>query len=1086
MLRQIIAKITFIFILAFVCNTLSAFAQTEPRILPDKFVIKLKEKNEAALSRFKQEWQAYGVTSIEPKFPFIGEISKEELAKKGAVNLNIVYSVQVSSPNSIYYILNKIQGEEALEYAEPLYWHDLLANVNDPFTNLSTGTQRLFYNMIGAYDAWNYSTGDSSVTIAVIDAGTRWNHEDLIQNLKTNPRDPINNIDDDRNGLVDDYRGWDFSDDDNDASPTTNGHGNSVASFCSARGNNGIGVAGIAFTCKLLPIKIYGNSFAGYDGIAYAAAQGANVLNLSWGRSGGGSSAFEQDVVNYAANNRGAVLVAAAGNSAGNYDFYPASYDNVISVVHTQLDDRIEPFSSSSYKIDLSAPGSELFGITTSGTYGNAGTGSSLAAPIVSGTAALIKSVFPNYTPQQIAELIRINTDNINDIGNNYLRIGKMGSGRLNIFKAMSQESQVSVRAVERRITNMQNSSQLLPGDTVNLACTFQNYLNQIPAFSAQLSVLTPEVSIIQPVYNGPTIPGNQSVTNNNLPYKLYLSSNLPNNTEVVCKITYSAADYQDYEYFSFFVTTDYLNLKSSRIAVTATANGRIGFNDLYNQEGIGFQLGGKNILGEGGLLIGVSPTRLSNCVYDTSSKDNDFLKTSSIRFQQSNSTLQKATCTFNDSLSPVLRRVGVNVAQQTQIYQSSPADRVVIYTYDITNTTNATFDSLSVGLYTDFQVGNYQNDRADWDTANRMGYTYSTGANPVYAGIQVLSQGKPCYLAVDGVINITSNQNLNLFDGFSTIEKFTAISKGLRRTKAGFNTLTGNDVASITGVKIYNVIPGETRKFAFAISAGNSLSDLRNAFAAAKNRYSINNLSPIPRVVDVATCSGGSVYIAPTNGNRFKFYDSPALHSPIAEGRLLMLNNLRAPRTLYVTSIDSLFESTATTVQVFVTGPRASFTVPSYVNIADSQAVNILNTSTGGLSYKWYLDGVLVDTNQNPQIKPRTTGIHSLKLKVGDFDCADSLQVSFIAGRTTSAALSFTSTIQLYPNPVSSKLVVAIPSSENYDLSIMNAIGKRISIPFIKSEGEYEFQTSDLPSGSYFLKVKGDDGIKVIPFIKQ
>jgi subtilisin family serine protease len=124
-------------------------------------------------------------------------------------------------------------------------------------------------------------------------------------------------VDDDRNGLIDDFRGWDFSDDDNDASPTTNGHGTSVASFSSARGNNGIGVAGVAFTTRILPIKVYGNSFAGYDGIAYAAAQGANVLNLSWGRSGGSPSAFEQDVINFAAINRSAVIVAAAGNTAG-------------------------------------------------------------------------------------------------------------------------------------------------------------------------------------------------------------------------------------------------------------------------------------------------------------------------------------------------------------------------------------------------------------------------------------------------------------------------------------------------------------------------------------------------------------------------------------------------------------------------------------------------------------------------------------------------------------------------------------------------------------------------------------------------
>ncbi len=1086
MLHRITCRNILIAIVLILGYSKITFAQKDGSIIAGKFVFKIADNKAININYLKKDWATYGVNDIKEKFPFVGKISADELKKEGAVNLNLIFEATVQAPIDVNFILGKVKFTEGIEYAEPLYWHDLQISVNDPHANIASGSQRQFLNRVGAYDAWNYSTGDSTLTIAIIDAGTRWNHEDLIQNLRTNLRDPLNGVDDDRNGLIDDFRGWDFSDDDNDASPTTNGHGNSVASFSSARGNNGIGVAGVAFTTRILPIKVYGNSFAGYDGIAYAAAQGANVLNLSWGRSGGSPSAFEQDVINFAAINRSAVIVAAAGNTAGMLNFFPASYENVISVVHTQITDEIEPISSSSYNIDLSAPGSELFGITTSGTYGNAGTGSSLAAPIVSGAAALLKSVYPSYSPQQIAELLRINTDDISNLGLNGQRVGVMGSGRLNILKAVRGDRQISLRAIQRNLTTLTNSSQLLPGDTVNLACTFQNYLSAIPAFTAQLSVLSPGATVIQPFFSGPTLPANQSVTNGGSPFRLALSPSLQNNAEIICRLTYSAAGYTDVQYFNFKVSTDLLNLRTSRIGVTATAIGRIGFNDNSNQEGIGFQLQGKNILGEGGLLIATGPNTISNCVYDTSGKDNDFLKTSPIRFVTSNNNLQQANCTFTDDRAPQRVRVGVSVNQNTIAYQGSPADRVVIYTYDITNTSGRTFDSLCVGIYTDFQVGDYRNNRTDWDTSNRIGYTYSTGANPVFAGVQVLSQGQPNYYAIDGVLNYTANNNLNLYDGFSTFEKFTALSRGLRRVKAGLNSSSGSDVVSITGVKIFRVLPGETRKVAFAMSAGNSLQELRNSFAAAKNRFAVNNISPQPRVLDVATCSGGNALIAPTNGNRFKFYDRPSLFEPIAEGRFLILNNVRRQQNIYVTNIDSLFESIATPITVFVNGPRAQFTIPSYINLRASDTLAITNTSTGGLSYKWYLNGVLADTTQNPKIVVNRLGNNLLKLKIGDFDCADSLELNFTAGNIASVKGGLPTGYSIYPNPAKDVLFIESPQGETPQVTCLNLQGKKVGVLLTTHSKKSVIDISSLTRGTYILLITDKTGTYQVPIVKQ
>jgi subtilisin family serine protease len=231
---------------------------------------------------------------------------------------------------------------------------------------------------ITATDAWEISTGGEEVTIAVIDSGVAYSHPDLTSNIWTNPgedpwsdpNDPTtgNGIDDDSNGKVDDWRGWDFVDGDNDPMDY-NGHGTHVAGTIAARGSNGEGITGVLWRAKMMSLRFLNADGVGWvsdaiDAIEYAVEKGARVINASWV-----TTSFSQSLL-YAiqlCRDRGVLVVAAAGNTAANTDanpFYPASYalPNIISVAATDQRDNLASFSNWGLStVDVAAPGVTIY-----------------------------------------------------------------------------------------------------------------------------------------------------------------------------------------------------------------------------------------------------------------------------------------------------------------------------------------------------------------------------------------------------------------------------------------------------------------------------------------------------------------------------------------------------------------------------------------------------------------------------------------------------------------------------------------------------------------------------------------------------
>ncbi len=321
--------------------------------------------------------------------------------------------------------------------------------------------QQWYLEAIEAPGAWDVTTGMSSVLVAVLDTGIDLDHEDIVANLWTNSEEIAgNDIDDDRNGYVDDVHGWDFVDADNDPSPmvaTTEyfevgSHGTLIAGEIGAVGNNDFGVAGVAWNVSILPVRMLGDDGSGTGenaakAIRYAVAQGAKVINLSF--AGNDPNTTLQQAVRDAYE-QGVVVVAALGNDGRDADrdpVYPACLrtgdeDWVIGVTAITEQNLGADFTNyGALCADLAAPGTSIIGLsyqnTSSGyldAYTGLWSGTSMASPLVAGAAALLFSEYPTLSAGDVRNILKLSVDPVRATG---YPSGGLGAGRLNVARAL-------------------------------------------------------------------------------------------------------------------------------------------------------------------------------------------------------------------------------------------------------------------------------------------------------------------------------------------------------------------------------------------------------------------------------------------------------------------------------------------------------------------------------------------------------------------------------------------------------------------------------------------------------------------------
>jgi PKD repeat protein len=346
--------------------------------------------------------------------------------------LNSTLVLEFKSISMVDQLIATLEKDPLVDYAEKIPLDKLHLTPNDPQL-----PNQWHLAKIGAVSAWNYASSGSNIVIAVVDDAIERNHPDLAPNIWVNPGEiAANGIDDDNNGFIDDINGWDVANNSPNVNPPDENynHGTHVAGIASAGTNNGIGVSSIGFSCKIMCIKATNNANSitnGYNGILYAANNGAHIISMSWGGSGGSQTA--ENVVDYALG-KGCILVASAGNDNTFAKRYPAAFDGVISVASTASDDTKSDFSNYGDWIKISAPGSNIRSTTINGTYGNL-SGTSMSTPLVSGLLGLMKFLNPGMPNADLVQCLYSSADDISTQNGGFP--GQLGAGRINAAKAM-------------------------------------------------------------------------------------------------------------------------------------------------------------------------------------------------------------------------------------------------------------------------------------------------------------------------------------------------------------------------------------------------------------------------------------------------------------------------------------------------------------------------------------------------------------------------------------------------------------------------------------------------------------------------
>ncbi len=356
-------------------------------------------------------------------------------------------------------LLTNLGSDEYIAYVETnTYVHSFEAvTPNDPQFSQTYGlhnggqTGGKVGADIKAPEAWSLTKGSSNALVAVIDTGIDYNHPDLKDNYWSNPGESgldangkdkrSNGIDDDGNGFIDDWRGWNFVANNNNPFDD-NEHGSHCAGTIGARGNNGIGVAGVNWQVSIVGIKFLDASGSGtiadaVKSLEYAIKIGVHITSNSWG--GGGYSPTLDETIGIA-DSKGILFIAAAGNVPSDNDstpHYPSSYTraNVIAVAATDHNDALANFSSyGAQAVHLAAPGVMILSTTPGNTYRKF-SGTSMATPHVAGVAALVKGKYPTISHLQIKERILSAVDFLPAL------VKKVSSqGRLNAYNALEDD----------------------------------------------------------------------------------------------------------------------------------------------------------------------------------------------------------------------------------------------------------------------------------------------------------------------------------------------------------------------------------------------------------------------------------------------------------------------------------------------------------------------------------------------------------------------------------------------------------------------------------------------------------------------
>jgi len=760
-------------------------------------------------------------------------------------NLNCVFRLIIQDDQEIEQCLDNLTKTEGVLWAElsPIRYtcgipakktgNGIDSPPNDPYYPL-----QWYLHKISSIPAWDVALGDSNVTIAIIDIGVNLDHNDLQWNRWVNYPEKIGEpgVDDDGNGFIDDIHGWDFYDNDSDPRPgATDSHGTHVAGLAAAVTDNGFGISGVSWNCRYMAVRVGGGRSIthGYEGVIYAAASGANIINLSWGSNT--PSNIERITIEYA-NQQGALVIAAAGNrkDSRNFDHYPAAYDNVMSVAAVDTSDQLAEISNYNSWVDISAPGVEILSTVSNG-YGVLH-GTSMATPIVAGAAGLLKSKYPDWTHEQLRLQLMLSSDPIDNLNPRFA--DSIGYGRLNLYRALS-EDQPGFEIVEYNVSDGQFSNHngiIDPGEDIEVVFEIKNLLSEGAEVSGWISSDDPYLDIESLVVEFGLIDVGLSITNTQMPFVARLSRLAGHGRVVNCYLNLIVDGFQNQSIpFSFTVQPPYVFHNNGNVLLTVTNIGAFGyFNYPENRtagEGMRFPKDGLNGLFHGSLMVSTAPGKVSDCAFGDSTRDRhsfDFVSsTSDFHIETDADNVQVSMSEFADDSEHL------EVDQIVVSYPEFPDNDYALVEYTIRNTGLFDLEDVQIALFLDWDIVNPSNNNCYWDSDLQLGWMEHPGGGFPAFGAALLDHNTGFQVAVNNNEDWPSGR----WQRWSDNAKYELMQLGFSRAV----TPESGDYSQLIGTENLSINANETVVVTYVIIAGDNSDDLKANLRAAVEKMQTN-----------------------------------------------------------------------------------------------------------------------------------------------------------------------------------------------------------------------------------------------------
>jgi len=1061
---------------------------TSNDIVPGALILKVKPSYRSncsaqaiQISSLNELMQDWGVMQVKQSFPHSTNVSGQtnDLGQS-LIDISLIYEMRVPDVVDVLAMASAFSQHEAIVYAEPRIQYEIFFTPNDPFLG-----NQWYLNTMGAYTAWDSVQGDSSIAIGIIDTGTNFSHQDLENQILLNPADPIDGIDNDGDGYTDNYQGWDFGGDNfwapADSDPSFVGtapgmdHGVLVTGAACAELNNGTGIAGLGYHTQYIPLKAAVDQSIsisyGMDAIVYGADQGIDILNLSWGSSA--RSQYAQDICNYAAINKGCLLVAAAGNRFNYTYVYPASYENVISTAATELYDNVWDYGTGTgttfnYWVDISAPGRNIPTTTGSGSYWTGSTGTSMSAPLVCAAAALAKAYRPNLNNIQAGEYVRVTAQDIYGTNDPSLA-DQLGLGRLDMENIVQATNVKSLRIDSLMVRDDEND---LPEslDTMEVYTRFINYLDPISNLTVTLS--TPDTHLIEVIQDSYTIPSmaTLSTTTNALPFSIRIKENVNEKTLVFLKFAYSDGAYQDYQYFRLVINPIAINLNENLVNTSINGHGNFGYSDHpNNQVGLGWKYNGANNLSlDAGFLMGISQNKLVDVMKADNGKRNDrLLPLEKPQLSLPGNIAQReVTAHFDDSQAGT-HELGVDVQQHCYQFTGGMDEKYIIMEYTLTNKNAFPINALYAGLGNQWNnSGNNLTDANYHANGNFVGALTNYGGYSYAAGISLLTD-QPVNAYSEGLSNY----------GHTDAEKFQALTNAPNN-----NFARSGAVVQFISAGPFDLAPGASQKIAFAMLGGQDMNELALVSSTARQKYWCTIRNEIPQVdlgSDLTVCTDDAGF--------------PILNPSSSAG------------------VDYLWSSGDSTSSILaMASGNYSVTVTNGYGCVSQDDIHVTLGSLGnpnlGLGTGPFYAGIPVDLFlQNPQTDQtwnwdfgdgsfangdtsfshnyQNPGDYTVSVMIDNGICSQTLDTLISIGTFVSASEPTLSAFIAYPNPFANHISVRFDHASVgwVDLELFDLQGRKVSeASFSKDYFGFSAQlpTPGLAKGQYFLKLTLDNQV--------